>query len=83
VAQWVVRYSLAMAHEIPTEPGVGELKSHLSEYLNRVIYRGELVWVRKNGRRVAAVISAETAEWLEANADAVLEQVRLHHHDDS
>jgi len=61
-----MRYSLAMADEIPTEPGIGELKARLSEYVNRVLYRGDVVWITKNKRRVAALVPVEVAERYEA-----------------
>lgn len=72
-----VLYSLVMADEIPTEPGIGDAKAHLSEYVNRVLYRGEVVWVTKNKRRVAALIPADVAEWIEANAAAVAASIAL------
>lgn len=72
-----MRYSLAMAADIPTEPGIGALKARLSEYVNRVLYRGDMVWIRKNDRRVAAIVSAEVGEWIEANAEAVAASIAL------
>lgn len=74
-------YSVVMAIELPDEPGIREAKAHFSDYVNRVIYRGDVVWVTKNKRRVAALIPADIAEWFEANHAAVLEQIRLHQGD--
>lgn len=59
-----------MADDIPTEPGIGAAKAHLSEYVNRVLYRGDVVWLTKNGRRVAALMPVEDAERLLAERDA-------------
>ena len=77
LTNWGMRYDLVMAADIPLEPGIGEAKAHLSEYVNRAIYRGDMVWIAKNNRRVAALIPADLAEWLEANVDAVRRQMAL------
>lgn len=67
-------YSVTMSTEIPHEPGIRDLKGHLSDYVNRVLYRGDVVWVTKNGRRVAALVPlavVEAAERAEVGAEAV------------
>jgi prevent-host-death family protein len=51
-----------MAMDLPDEPGIKDAKAHLSDYVNRVIYRDEIVWVTKNGKRVAALVPVEVAE---------------------
>ena len=58
----VIRYPVTMADGTSDEVGIRELKAHLSDLVNRVIYRNEVIWVTKNGRRVAALVPVEVAE---------------------
>lgn len=51
-----------MADQIPDEPGIRELKAHLSDYVNRVIYRDEPVWVTKNTKKVLGLAPIEVIE---------------------
>jgi len=48
--------------------GIRELKARLSDFVNRVIYRGETIYVTKNARQVAALVPIEMVKL----ADAVL-----------
>lgn len=59
-----IEYSVTMTESGSTEPeaGIADLKSGLSDYVNRVIYRDEVVWVTKNGRRVAGLAPIEVIE---------------------
>lgn len=58
-------YPMVMSIDIPREPGIRDLKGHLSDYVNRVLYRGDVVWVTKNGRRVAALVPVDAVEAIE------------------
>lgn len=49
-----------------TQIGTHEAKTKLSEYLNRVAYRGERVLVERHGKPVAALVSVEDLHRLEA-----------------
>jgi prevent-host-death family protein len=49
-----------------THIGTREAKMNLSEYLNRVAYRGERVLVEDHGKPVAALVSVEDLHRLEA-----------------
>jgi prevent-host-death family protein len=49
-----------------TTVGTNDVKTHLSEYLNRVAYRGERVVVERHGKPVAALVSVEDLRKLEA-----------------
>jgi prevent-host-death family protein len=55
-------YSVTMAEEIPSEPGIRELKARLSDYVGRAVHREEPVFVTRNGKRVVALVPAEWAE---------------------
>ncbi len=48
-----------------------EAKTHLSEYLNRVAYRGERILVERHGKPVAALVSVEDLRRLEAQDEQV------------
>lgn len=50
-----------MAHE---RVGTHEAKTHLSEYLNRVLYRGERILIERHGKLVAALVSTADLERL-------------------
>lgn len=54
--------------EIPDEPGIRAAKTHFSDYVNRVIYRGDVVWIRKNDRCVAALVPVQFVERAERDA---------------
>lgn len=56
-----------MAHE---RVGTHEAKTHLSEYLNRVRYRGERIVIERHGKPVAALVSTEDLERLESSPEA-------------
>jgi prevent-host-death family protein len=45
--------------------GTHEAKTHLSEYLNRVAYRGERIIVERHGKPVAALVSVRDLRRLE------------------
>jgi prevent-host-death family protein len=45
--------------------GVGEAKKRLSELMSRVVYRGERFLIRRRGRPMAALVSAEDLARLE------------------
>ena len=49
-----------------TRIGTHEAKTRLSEYLNRVSYRGERIIVERHGKPVAALVSVEDLSRLEA-----------------
>lgn len=51
-----------MTLETLHEVGVRELKAQTTDCLNRVHYRGEVIWVTKNGKRVAALVPPEVVE---------------------
>lgn len=59
-------YAVTMTEEIDGTVGIRELKARLSDFVNRVIYRNEIVYITKNGRRVAALVPVEAAEQYEA-----------------
>lgn len=61
-------YAVTMTEQPSGEPGIADLKAKLSDYVNRVLYRGETIYVTKNRRRVAALVPVEMVEL----ADAVL-----------
>jgi prevent-host-death family protein len=48
-----------------TRIGTHEAKTRLSEYLNRVSYRGERIIVERHGKPVAALVSMEDLRRLE------------------
>src|SRR5215472_5817188 len=49
-----------------TRIGTHEAKTRLSDYLNRVSYRGERIIVERHGKPVAALVSVEDLSRLEA-----------------
>jgi len=51
-----------MTSEADDEVGIREIKARLSDLVNRVIYRDEVIWVTKNGKRVAALVPVEAAQ---------------------
>ena len=65
----VICYSVVMTSK-DAEVGIRDLKTHLSDLVNRVIYRKEIIWVTKNGKRVAALVPPEVAEKYAAEAGA-------------
>lgn len=60
------RYPVTMTEGTSDNVGIRELKAHLSDLVGRVMYRGEVIWVTKNGKRVAALVPVEVAERYEA-----------------
>ena len=61
-----IEYAVTMTEPHHTEVGIADLKAKLSDYVNRVIYRREVLYVTKNGRRVAGLVPVEVAERYEA-----------------
>lgn len=59
-------YTVAMTEQPNTDPGIFELKTRLSDFVNRVIYRREVVYVTKNRKRVAALVPVDLWERAEA-----------------
>jgi len=60
-----IRYAVTMSEGSSAAVGIAELKAKLSDFVNRVIYRGEVIWITKNGKRVAALVPVEVAELAE------------------
>lgn len=56
--------------------GTHEAKTRLSEYLNRVYYRGERIVVERHGKPVAALVSMEDLARLESSSGSVEERYR-------
>ncbi|CAN5671809.1 hypothetical protein BH24ACT21_BH24ACT21_10440 [soil metagenome] len=50
--------------------GTHEAKTHLSEYLNRVHYRGERIVIERHGKPVAALVGMEDLERLEEPSES-------------
>jgi len=48
-----------MAERISDEVGIREFKAQLSELVGRVMFRGEVIAVTKNRRRVAVLVPVE------------------------
>lgn len=51
--------------------GTHEAKTHLSEYLNRVYYRGERIVIERHGKPVAALVGVEDLARLESSSESV------------
>lgn len=51
-----------MTERTSDDVGIRELKAHLSDLVGRVMFRDEVIWVTKNGKRVAALVPVELAE---------------------
>jgi len=51
--------------------GVGEAKKRLSELMSRVVYRGERFLIRRRGRPMAALVSADDLARLEQEPAAL------------
>lgn len=66
----VTAYPVTMTDDIPDEPGIRELKARLSDYAGRAIHRDEPVFIKRNGRRVLALVPAEWAEKMLADRAA-------------
>ena len=56
--------------------GTHEAKTHLSEYLNRVHYRGERVVIERHGKPVAALVGIEDLARLEETSGSDEERYR-------
>lgn len=65
-----IEYAVTMTDQPEADPGIAEVKARLSDYVNRVIYRDEVVYVTKHGKRVAALVPVEVAERYERERDA-------------
>ena len=63
-----IEYAVTMTDQPDSDAGIAELKAGLSDYVNRVLYRGDTVYVTKHSKRVAALVPVEMVEL----ADAVL-----------
>lgn len=61
-----IEYAVTMTEPHETEVGIADLKAKLSDFVNRVIYRREVLYVTKNGRQVAALVPVEVAKAYEA-----------------
>jgi prevent-host-death family protein len=55
--------------DIMTVTTTGELRDHLSAYLNRAEFAGERVTITRNGRPSAALVSIEDLELLQRIED--------------
>lgn len=53
---------MAMTAETLQEVGIRDLSNATSDCVNRVFYRGDVIYVTKNGRRVAALVPLEVVE---------------------
>ncbi len=56
--------------------GTHEAKTHLSEYINRVRYRGKRILIERHGKPVAALVSPEDLARLESSSESVEERYR-------
>ena len=61
-----IEYDATMTEQPERDPGIAELKSGLSDFVNRVLYRSDVIYVTKHGKRVAALVPVEVAEAYEA-----------------
>lgn len=57
-----IGYAVTMTERTSDDVGIRELKAHLSDLVGRVMFRDEVIWVTKNGKRVAALVPVELAE---------------------
>ena len=64
-----------------TTTSISELKSALSEFLNRAAYGRERIIVASRGKPKAAVISIEDLRWLEELEDALAAREALEAHE--
>lgn len=53
------------------ELAVSRARDHLGDAVNHVQYGGEMVYLTRHGRRVAALVPVEVLEALQAEEDAV------------
>jgi len=56
--------------------GRHEAETHLSEYINRVYYRGERIVIERHGKPVAALVGIEDLARLESSSESVQEKYR-------
>lgn len=49
---------------------LAEARDHLGDVVNRAAYGGEVVYLTRRGRRVAAIVPADLVEAIEAEEDA-------------
>lgn len=61
-----IEYAVTMTEQPDSDAGIAELKAGLSDFVNRVLYRGDVVYVTKHSKRVAALVPVEVAEAYEA-----------------
>ncbi len=54
--------------------GTHEAKTHLSEYINRVYYRGERILIERHGKPVAALVGPEDLDRLESSSEKSVEE---------
>ncbi|HLL39040.1 MAG TPA: type II toxin-antitoxin system Phd/YefM family antitoxin [Rubrobacteraceae bacterium] len=54
--------------------GTHEAKTRLSEYVNRVHYRGDRIVIERHGKPVAALVSVEDLARLEESSSGSVEQ---------
>lgn len=59
-----------MTERTSDDVGIRELKAHLSDLVGRVMFRDEVIWVTKNGKRVAALVPVADAERIVAEREA-------------
>lgn len=61
-----IEYDATMTDQSGGEAGIAELKTGLSDFVNRVLYRGDIVYVTKHSKRVAALVPVEMVELADA-----------------
>lgn len=66
VVMLTIEYAVTMTERPEPDPGIAEMKSGLSDFVNRVLYRGDVVYVTKHRKRVAALVPVAVAEAYEA-----------------
>jgi prevent-host-death family protein len=76
-------YTSGMTDAPALEPNIPVHKARdvLGKVIEKSRYFGGITYLTNRGTRVAAVVPVDLAEWFEANAAAVLEQIRLHQGD--
>lgn len=69
---------MAEAPDLDTDIAIFEARNKLGKIIEKSRYFGGITYLTNRGQRVAAVIPADVAEWIEANADAVAASIALH-----
>lgn len=81
----VIRYSVTMTVELPEKPGIRDVKAHISDYVNWVIFRRDRLRIHKNGKPVVGLVTIEdldrlavldTWPYLLEKVDAEVERLR-------